>query len=241
MAELRAHAPWATDPGQTTSPGRAWRASEIGLEAEVVELRHPLASPPPPSAYITWIKPAIDRVIAAALLLATLPVLLMVLGLVRVNLGPGVIFRQRRVGRHGEVFTIYKVRTMRHPRPGERGEPGRPHKSSDDPRHTPLGRVLRRWSLDELPQLWNVLKGDMSLIGPRPELVEIVERHRLWKHPRHHVKPGITGVWQVSPFRTRLLHESVDVDLDYLRRVTLGHDVTILARTLGSVVRRTGA
>lgn len=102
-------------------------------------------------------------------------------------------------------------------------------------------RAFRRWSLEELPQLFNVLRGHMSLVGPRPELVQVAMRHGLIDHPRHLVRPGITGRWQVSDSRSSLLHENVHIDLDYVRKVTLVSDVKILLCTFGSVVKVRGS
>jgi lipopolysaccharide/colanic/teichoic acid biosynthesis glycosyltransferase len=115
------------------------------------------------------------------------------------------------------------------------------HKTVHDPRHTRVGRFIRKWSLDELPQLLNVLKGDMSLVGPRPELVQVARRYDLLDHPRHLVRPGITGLWQVSKSRGSLLHENVHIDLDYVRKVTFVGDCKILLRTFGSVVKVRGS
>jgi lipopolysaccharide/colanic/teichoic acid biosynthesis glycosyltransferase len=115
------------------------------------------------------------------------------------------------------------------------------HKTTEDPRHTPLGRVLRRFSLDELPQLWNVLRGEMSVVGPRPELPLVVDRYHQWQHLRHLVKPGITGLWQVSERGDLAMHECVETDIEYVRRVSLLTDITIIARTIPAAVRGTGS
>jgi lipopolysaccharide/colanic/teichoic acid biosynthesis glycosyltransferase len=190
----------------------------------------------------------LDRLIASALLVILSPVQGAVALAVRLRLGPGVIFRQQRVGRGGREFCLYKIRTMLPDRrravvPPEHlpAERRRSHKSNQDPRHTPLGRWLRATSLDELPQLWNVVRGDMSLVGPRPELVGVVARYGLWNHPRHGVKPGITGLWQISLARTSLLHEGVEIDLDYVDNVSLRQDVQIAFRTVVALARRTGS
>jgi lipopolysaccharide/colanic/teichoic acid biosynthesis glycosyltransferase len=187
--------------------------------------------------YATAWKPLVDRFLAALLLLALLPTLLVIAGVVRWKLGPGVMFRQARVGRRGRVFTIYKFRTMAHAQPGH----ATVDKSAGDPRHTPVGRVLRKLSLDELPQLWNVLRGDMSLVGPRPEMVELVERYDLWQHPRHAVRPGVTGRWQTSAWRSRPLHEHLEEDMPYIERITLLGDMRILVATVAAMARRSGS
>jgi lipopolysaccharide/colanic/teichoic acid biosynthesis glycosyltransferase len=160
-------------------------------------------------------------------------------------LGPEICFRQHRVGRNGVPFQIIKFRSMR---PDRRHGVGdyvgtdrrHNHKSPHDPRHTRLGRVIRKSSLDELPQLINVLKGEMSLVGPRPELVTVATRHDLIDHPRHRVRPGITGLWQVSPARSALLHEDMQLDIGYVSRVTFLGDLRILLRTIPAVIRARG-
>ncbi len=106
------------------------------------------------------------------------------------------------------------------------------HKSCDDPRHTPYGRFLRATSLDELPQLFNVLRGQMSLVGPRPELVEVAEREGFVDHPRHLARPGLTGPFQVSPLRSaNRISAGLHLDVRYVADITLRRDLAILART----------
>jgi lipopolysaccharide/colanic/teichoic acid biosynthesis glycosyltransferase len=159
---------------------------------------------------------------------------------VAVRLGSPVLLRQPRVGKGGREFRVYKFRTMTPDRrtgadaAGEWGGECRRirHKSPDDPRLVPLGRFLRAWSLDELPQLFNVVLGDMSLVGPRPEMVAIVKRYEDWQHQRHLVKPGMTGLWQISERGNGLMHERTDVDLEYVQRVSLRTDLKILLFTI---------
>jgi lipopolysaccharide/colanic/teichoic acid biosynthesis glycosyltransferase len=143
---------------------------------------------------------------------------------------------------------MLKFRTMRRERrrrnlgpPSGVAERRIRHKSPRDPRVTRTGRILRRTCLDELPQLWNVLKGDMSLVGPRPELPEIVARYAPWQHARHLVMPGITGWWQVNRDGRRLMHQSTELDLEYIRNQSLWLDAWILMRTIGAIVRGVGA
>lgn len=198
------------------------------------------------SAYVRLAKPAIDRAGGAVLTVATAPVVLLALGAVRIKLGPGVLLRQPRVGRGGTVFPMYKIRTMRPDRrlnqvPFDGPDRRQSHKREDDPRHTPLGRLLRKYSIDELPQFWNVLRGDMSLVGPRPELVSVVDRYDLWDHPRHQVRPGLTGAWQVSAFRSAPLHENMHLDVDYVRDVSLRTDVALLRATATALTRALGS
>lgn len=189
--------------------------------------------------YERRVKPVLDWVGALILVVLTLPLMTASAIAIRLTMGSPVLLRQARVGRYGRVFTIYKFRTME-PDRREGREGGSPyegperrisHKRADDPRITPVGRFLRKWSLDELPQFFNVLKGDMSLIGPRPELVPIVAGYERWQHGRHAVKPGITGLWQVSQRGDRVLHEATDVDLAYIERLGILTDLQILLHT----------
>jgi lipopolysaccharide/colanic/teichoic acid biosynthesis glycosyltransferase len=192
---------------------------------------------PQGAAYAAYVKPVLDRVAAFILLVATLPILAAVAVAVYVELGRPIFFRQPRVGRGGRVFKVNKFRTMESDRRGERldgfvgGDRRRTHKAANDPRIRSVGRFLRKWSLDELPQLTNVLAGDMSLVGPRPEMVSVVERYEGWQHARHQVKPGITGLWQVSA-REVPMHEATHIDLEYVSRLSLRQDLRILAATL---------
>jgi lipopolysaccharide/colanic/teichoic acid biosynthesis glycosyltransferase len=197
------------------------------------------------TGYERFFKPMIDRTVGIVALLAVLPTLLLVALAVRALLGRSVIFKQRRVGRGGRAFTMYKFRTM-HPCRRSARLPHAPdrrvtHKHPQDPRLTTLGRFLRKWSLDELPQLWNVARGDMSLIGPRPELVDIVDRYESWQHERHAVKPGLTGLWQVLARGDGPMHENTHLDLAYVRQVRFTTDCKILLHTIPVLLgRRTG-
>jgi lipopolysaccharide/colanic/teichoic acid biosynthesis glycosyltransferase len=196
------------------------------------------------SVYARVAKPVLDRVAALTLLVALAPLLAVITLVVRVTLGPGVLFRQPRVGRHGRVFTMYKFRTMQ---PDRRiattpiaGTDRRVAIVSDsDPRHTRAGQWLRRRGLDELPQLWNVLRGDMSLVGPRPEMPAYVARYEPWEHRRHSVRPGITGLWQVAHRAGDVPMEAlVRVDLDYVERISFTLDVQLVGRSLAGVFAR---
>ena len=190
--------------------------------------------------YDRFVKPIIDRLAALALLLLLLPVMLVVALTVWVTLGSPITIKQDRVGREGRVFPMVKFRTMRPDRRKEQ-RPVPPekdnrvtHKSANDPRHTAVGRFLRRASLDELPQLLNVIAGHMSLVGPRPELAHVVENvYQPWQLQRHHVKPGITGLWQVTR-RTEGngdMHLYTEDDLEYIEQQSLWLDLRILLRT----------
>jgi lipopolysaccharide/colanic/teichoic acid biosynthesis glycosyltransferase len=195
--------------------------------------------------YEVWVKPIIDRLFAILLLVPALPVIGLCAVAIRVNMGPGILLRQVRVGHLGRVFTLYKLRTMK----ADRRTDGTPfvgadrrvsHKTPDDPRITPLGRFLRKWSLDELPQLWNVIRGDMSLVGPRPELPEIVIGYETWQHRRHSAKPGLTGSWQISERGNAPLHECTALDIEYVNRLRFTEDVKILVLTPVAVLARRG-
>ncbi len=196
--------------------------------------------------YVGVVKPAFDRPVAIVLLLVLTPLMLILMAAIRLTSGPGVTFRQVRIGHRGRPFTIHKFRTMSDDRRQRRlqydGEERRLyHKHRNDPRMTRLGKFLRASSLDELPQLWNVLRGDMSMVGPRPELPDIVAAYEPWQHQRHRVKPGITGLWQVTKRGDGHMHQHVTVDLCYVSHVGLLTDLGILLRTLPAVLGlRTG-
>jgi exopolysaccharide biosynthesis polyprenyl glycosylphosphotransferase len=194
------------------------------------------------------VKEACDRVGAALLLLALAPVLVAVAVWVRLSTPGPVLFRQVRVGRHGREFVMYKFRTMyldaearltefRH----LNEQDGVLFKIRNDPRVTRPGRWLRRLSLDELPQLYNVLRGQMSLVGPRPPLPEEVAAYPDDMRRRLAVKPGMTGLWQVSGRSDLSWDEAVRLDLRYVENWSLSLDLVILLRTLAAVCRTSGA
>jgi lipopolysaccharide/colanic/teichoic acid biosynthesis glycosyltransferase len=153
--------------------------------------------------------------------------------------GGPILFRQVRVGLHGRRFEVLKFRTMVRDAEDRYGDVvdssdtrGPAFKMTEDPRVTRIGRFLRRTSLDELPQLWNVLRGDMSLVGPRPAPPREVEGYDLWHRRRLSMKPGITGLWQVSARRSDDFDHRVELDLSYIDRWSLWLDLQILARTI---------
>jgi lipopolysaccharide/colanic/teichoic acid biosynthesis glycosyltransferase len=197
------------------------------------------------SPYERYAKPILDRCAGVVLGVVAIPLFLVISTAIRIKLGKGVIYKQRRVGRDGAVFTMYKFRTMTPDRrqaaqPFDGPERRVCHKRHDDPRHTPLGRFLRCSSLDELPQLWNVIRGEMSLVGPRPELPHVVARYEPWQHERHQVKPGITGFWQLSGRAGGLAYEGVELDIDYLRALSFVTDIAVLLKTVPVAISRTG-
>jgi lipopolysaccharide/colanic/teichoic acid biosynthesis glycosyltransferase len=199
-----------------------------------------------PAWYLRLVKPLFDRAVALLLLVLLSPVLLTAMLAVRISLGPGVFFVQQRMGLGGTVFSTYKLRTMDHDRRDTTDADLRAfsdgrwdgverrvtHKSAHDPRLNRVGVLLRTFSLDEIPQLFNILKGDMSLVGPRPEIPAVVDRHyEAWMHRRHVVKPGLTGLWQISERGNGMMHEHVDVDLDYVDSIGLWTDLRIILAT----------
>lgn len=198
-----------------------------------------------PDFYRRVIKPSFDRIVGTILLIACSPLLLVSMGLARIFIGSPVIYRQTRVGLGGRTFELYKIRTMIPDRRRDDSDYTGPdrrqtHKSEDDPRVLPLGKAFRAIRLDELPQLWNVVRGDMSLVGPRPELPEIVADYEGWQHRRHEVNPGLTGLWQVSARNGTPMHQCTDVDLQYIEEMSLTTDLAILLRTPAAMFRRRG-
>lgn len=202
--------------------------------------------PPRPRVVGTYervVKPVTDRLVAALLLLLLLPLAVLVAAGVLLTLGRPILYHQARVGFQGEHFTMLKFRSMRQDRRRDR-EPGysgpdrrRRHKTQDDPRHTAFGRFIRRFSLDELPQLWNVVRGDLSLVGPRPELPQVVAGYEDWQHGRHAVRPGVTGLWQVTERdHDGEMYKHVHVDLRYVHGLSPRLDAWIALRTLPAVL-----
>jgi len=179
-------------------------------------------------------KRLIDFVVAALGLVLLSPVLFVVAVAIAIKLGRPVLFRQRRPGLHGEPFTPLKFRTMRDLRDAD----GR--LLSDAERLTRFGLLLRRTSLDELPSLWNVVRGDMSLVGPRPLLMEYLDHYTPEQARRHSARPGITGLAQVSGRNAVPWEERFALDVWYVDHWSLWLDLRILGRTLIKVVRREG-
>jgi lipopolysaccharide/colanic/teichoic acid biosynthesis glycosyltransferase len=190
-------------------------------------------------------KPVLDRAIGLLLLIVFSPVIAVSALAVIVTMGRPVFYSQQRIGLGGRAFRLYKIRTMI---PDRRVVGGAytgadrrvTHKSVDDPRVTLVGRALRATRFDELPQFLNVVKGEMSMVGPRPELPEIVSRYEPWQHHRHLVKPGVTGPWQISNRNGDLMYQHTEIDLEYLEQIGFIHDLGILVRTPMAMVGRRG-
>ncbi len=194
------------------------------------------------------LKRAMDLMIAALLLLVLLLPMMLIAALVRLTSPGPVIFRQGRVGRRGTLFTAYKFRTMKVGAELEvekflpLNEATAPlFKIRDDPRLTYVGRLLRRSSCDELPQLWNVLRGDMSLVGPRPALPLEVLHYSDWHMKRLEVSQGATGLWQVSGRSELTFEEMVRLDLYYIEHWSPWLDLKILLRTIPAMLTGRGA
>ncbi len=225
-----------------------------GMFGTAVELRH--IADLPVVEYNTWhaprstliLKRTLDVSVALLASIALFPLAVLVAIAVRLDSPGPIIFTQRRGGRHGCPFTIYKFRTMVHDAEARLSEvvvldhlPEPAFKLEHDPRVTRVGRILRRTSLDELPQLLNVLKGEMSLVGPRPEQVELVDRYGAEERFRLDVKPGITGPMQVFGRGQLTFEERLAVEREYIENHSFARDIVLLALTVGVVVGRRGA
>ena len=194
--------------------------------------------------YARYGKRVVDLALCSVALVFALPVLGLAAVALRLTMGGPVIFRQERIGLDGRPITVFKLRTMKPDR--RRGrvrgrydgpERRRTHKTAHHPLLTPVGRFLRKYSIDELPQIFNVLKGDMTIVGPRPELALVVERYEPWQFARLLVRPGLTGFWQITARGDgELMHERVDLDVAYLSCISLREDLRIIARTPGAML-----
>ena len=184
--------------------------------------------------YRRSLKRALDVVVSVIALTLAAPVLACIAALVRLRLGSPVFFRQRRPGLNGVPFEIVKFRSMRDARAAG-GEV-----LPDENRLDWFGRMLRATSLDELPELWNVLKGDMSLVGPRPLLMQYLDRYTPEQMRRHDVRPGITGLAQVSGRNALDWERKFELDVEYVDRCAFALDLAIIGRTLVALIRRDG-
>lgn len=196
--------------------------------------------------YCLALKRWLDVVLAACILVVVSPLLVVVAAAVWVQLGRPIIFRQTRIGRYGRPIVMLKFRTMipdrrKTDRPFDGPNRRFRNKSPDDPRVTRLGRLLRRTSIDELPQLFNVLRGDMSLVGPRPEQPFIVDQYEPWQHDRFLVRPGLTGWWQIQGRADLPMEEHTELDIYYVAHQSFWLDLKILVKTFGVLVSRAGA
>jgi len=198
----------------------------------------------------TLLKRSLDVLLVAPAMLLLLPLFALVALAIKLHDRGPVLFWQQRVGRHGRVFAFPKFRSMcvdaeavraRLLAANQHGSEGVTFKMKRDPRITPIGRLIRRTSIDELPQLWCVLVGDMSLVGPRPPLVSEVARYTLADRERLAVTPGLTCIWQVNGRSEVPFPQQVQMDLSYIRQPSLWADIKLLLKTLPAVIRGRGA
>jgi exopolysaccharide biosynthesis polyprenyl glycosylphosphotransferase len=194
------------------------------------------------------LKRVFDVVVSGVALVAALPILLAAAAAIKLTSPGPVIFRQKRSGMNGRVFTLYKFRTMVANAEALKGDlqtrnemDGPVFKIKNDPRVTRVGRVLRKLSIDELPQLWNVLRGDMSIVGPRPPIPTEVEKYERWQRRRLSMRPGITCIWQVSGRNTVDFKRWMEMDLEYIDNWSLALDLKILLKTIPAVLSSRGA
>jgi exopolysaccharide biosynthesis polyprenyl glycosylphosphotransferase len=217
--------------------------TEIFAGIPLIGLREPVIEGAP-----RYVKRTFDLMISCISLIFLSPLFALIAVLIRLG-GPGpIVFRQQRVGENGRLFDMFKFRTMvvdaeaqREAVMTETEEGQILYKRQDDPRVTRVGRVLRRYSLDELPQFWNVLRGDLSLVGPRPEMPWLVDKYDSWQRKRFAVPQGITGWWQINGRSDKPMHLNTDYDLYYVYNYSLWLDIQILLRTPWVVLRGRGA
>ena len=239
----------AERPSFGTAYGAGFPARVVPVPADRAAAEQDRTLLLPPSRRVS--KRVFDLAASLALIVLLGPLLVAIALVVRCD-GGDALFGHRRIGAGGRVFRCWKFRSMVLDAdavlartlandPAARAEWDRDFKLRQDPRVTPLGKFLRRSSLDELPQLFNVLRGEMSLVGPRPIVAAEVERYGSAIVEYHSCKPGITGLWQVSGRNDVDYAERVELDRRYARTWSLGGDLVILARTLGAVARRSGA
>lgn len=184
--------------------------------------------------YRKFVKRCLDFILALIAIIVLSPILLIVAILVRCKLGSPIIFKQQRPGLHEKIFCMYKFRTMTDAKDVDG------NLLPDEERLTKFGKALRSTSLDELPELFNILKGDMSIVGPRPLLVQYLPRYNERQHRRHDVRPGFTGLAQVNGRNSISWQEKFEWDVKYVEQVSFVLDMKIIAKTVGVVLKRDG-
>ncbi len=202
-----------------------------------------------PKLVYRFTKRSADVVVAVLAAIALSPLLILVAVAIRMESDGRILFKQRRVGQMGDCFDMWKFRSMYEGADAikveERGDNemdcGVTFKMKKDPRVTRVGRIIRKLSIDELPQLWNVIKGDLTLVGPRPALPSEVKAYTLYQQQRLTVKPGLTCIWQVSGRSTVPFLRQVEMDLKYIRKRTTLHDLVLLLKTIPAVLKGKGA
>lgn len=184
--------------------------------------------------YAKCIKRILDFILSFISIIVLMPVMLIIATLVRIKLGKPVIFKQQRPGKSEKIFTLYKFRTMT----DKKDEKG--NLLADTKRLTKFGKALRSTSLDELPELWNILKGDMAIVGPRPLLVEYLPLYNEKQKHRHDVRPGLTGLAQISGRNTIGWEERFEEDIEYIQNVNFVTDCKIVFKTVSKVLKKEG-
>lgn len=184
--------------------------------------------------YKKYFKRLLDIVLSGLALIILSPAMLIIAFLVRINLGSPVIFRQKRPGKDEKIFVVYKFRSMT----DAKDKTGK--LLSDDERLTKFGKWLRSTSLDELPELWNIFKGDMSIVGPRPLLVQYLSLYNDEQKKRHTVRPGLTGMSQINGRNAISWEEKFDYDIRYINKITFVGDMRIIFKTIKNVLERNG-
>ena len=207
-------------------------AAVVGVVATVADLLGKKSAHKPYGPYERFVKRGLDAFLATGALIVLSPVLLVTAVLVRVKLGSPVLFTQDRPGRDGKTFKLYKFRTMTDAR-DEHGE-----LLPDEVRLTPFGKALRSTSLDELPELVNIVKGDMSIIGPRPLLVQYLPYYTETEKHRHDVRPGLSGLAQINGRNLVKWDQRLAMDVEYVNRITFIVDANIVLNTIKKVVAK---
>jgi lipopolysaccharide/colanic/teichoic acid biosynthesis glycosyltransferase len=204
---------------------------------------------PPAFSGVDWlVKRGFDLAVSSVVLLVGLPLWLLIAAAVKINSRGPVLYRDERIGLGEREFGMLKFRTMRPDAAGRQAEleasneaDGPLFKIREDPRVTPVGALLRRFSLDEIPQLWNVLRGEMSLVGPRPLPLRDYALLEAWHRKRYLVLPGVTGLWQISGRSNLGFDDLVRLDFYYLENWSIWLDITVLLKTVPAVIRGSGA
>ena len=184
--------------------------------------------------YAKYIKRLLDFILSLFAIIELSPIMLIIYILVRIKLGKPAIFKQKRPGKDEKIFTLYKFRTMT----DKKDENG--NLLPDEDRITKFGKMLRSTSLDELPELFNILKGDMSIVGPRPLLVEYLELYNEEQRHRHDVRPGLTGLAQISGRNAISWEDKFKKDVEYIRKITFMGDIKIVFITIKKVIKKEG-
>jgi lipopolysaccharide/colanic/teichoic acid biosynthesis glycosyltransferase len=214
------------------------------VSAVIREARVPAAVPPTVLVFrenrtYNRLRRCFDVIGAVALLALATPILFVAGIAILLEDGRPIFFQQRRVGRFGRLFTIYKLRTMRKEKCVDSFSPT----TGRDPRITRVGYWLRKSSIDELPQLMNIIRGEMAFVGPRPEMPFVVREYQAWQNLRHLVTPGVTGFWQTTCRSTVPLHmpQATMLDIDYIRKASHTTDAAVLVKTIRSLISAEGA